>query len=135
MNILKFLAQKLVAPAQTISRDQLDVAKGNEDNTELLKKFGIVTTDLRKAIEDQTLVMYERSQIYQTVDRSLNHPLMSAAAGMFAEVACLTADTKIPLLDGRILTILEILEEYKAGKENWVYSCTNQGKPKAEKIL
>ena len=47
LNILKFLAGKLVPPAQTISRDQLDAAKGSTDNTELLKKLGIVTTDLR----------------------------------------------------------------------------------------
>ena len=83
MNIIKFLAQKLVAPAQTISRDQLDVAKGNEDNTELLKKFGIVTTDLRKAIEDQTLVMYEQ---------------------------CIRGDTQISLLDGTTPTIKEMAD-------------------------
>jgi hypothetical protein len=36
---------------------------------------------------------------------------------------CLALDTKIPLLDGRTLTIAELGEEYRAGKENWVYSC------------
>ena len=36
---------------------------------------------------------------------------------------CLDMDTRIPLLDGRVLTIRELATEYQAGKENWVYSC------------
>ena len=36
---------------------------------------------------------------------------------------CLDMNTRIPLLDGRILNITELSEEYKNGKENWVYSC------------
>lgn len=39
---------------------------------------------------------------------------------------CLDLKTKIPLLDGRILTINELAEEYRKGKENWVYSCDPQ---------
>ena len=33
---------------------------------------------------------------------------------------CYSMDTKIPLLDGRTLTLDEITTEYEAGKENWV---------------
>lgn len=36
---------------------------------------------------------------------------------------CETLSTKIPLLDGRTCTLKELIEEYKEGKENWVYSC------------
>jgi hypothetical protein len=36
---------------------------------------------------------------------------------------CLAMDTRIPLLDGRILTLSEMTEEYKVGKQNWIYSC------------
>jgi hypothetical protein len=36
---------------------------------------------------------------------------------------CLALDTKVPLLDGRTLTIAELADEYRAGKENWAYSC------------
>lgn len=36
---------------------------------------------------------------------------------------CLKMDTRIPLLDGRTLSLYELTEEYKSGKENWVYSC------------
>lgn len=35
---------------------------------------------------------------------------------------CLAMDTKVPLLDGRTLTLSEIAEEYKE-KELWAYSC------------
>lgn len=36
---------------------------------------------------------------------------------------CYDLSTKIPLLDGRTLELGELIEEHKAGKENWVYSC------------
>jgi hypothetical protein len=36
---------------------------------------------------------------------------------------CYSMDTKIPLLDGRTLTLDEITSEYEAGKKNWAYSC------------
>ncbi|MEM2159560.1 MAG: portal protein [Candidatus Nitrosotenuis sp.] len=36
---------------------------------------------------------------------------------------CLAMDTKVPLLDGRTLTITELSEEHRAGKINWAYSC------------
>jgi hypothetical protein len=36
---------------------------------------------------------------------------------------CYSLDTKIPLLDGRTTTLQEIMNEYEAGKQNWVYSC------------
>lgn len=37
--------------------------------------------------------------------------------------ACLAMDTKVPLLDGRELTIAEITEEFNQGKILWAYSC------------
>jgi len=39
---------------------------------------------------------------------------------------CLDLETKIPLLDGRTLTLQEIINEFEAGKENWAYSCDPQ---------
>jgi hypothetical protein len=36
---------------------------------------------------------------------------------------CFDMSTRIPLLDGRTLSISELADEYSAGKENWVYSC------------
>ena len=36
---------------------------------------------------------------------------------------CFDMSTRIPLLDGRTLSITELANEYNTGKENWVYSC------------
>ena len=36
---------------------------------------------------------------------------------------CLDLSTKIPLLDGRTLSLSELIREFEAGKENWAYSC------------
>lgn len=36
---------------------------------------------------------------------------------------CLDLNTRIPLLDGRTLTLSELIEEFNNGKENWAYSC------------
>jgi len=36
---------------------------------------------------------------------------------------CLDLTTKIPLLDGRTLTLNELIVEFEQGKENWAYSC------------
>src|SRR3990167_4036298 len=48
---------------------------------------------------------------------------------------CLHPNTKIPLLDGRTLTIKEIAEEYENGTQNWVYSSELEGSIKPGKIL
>ena len=43
--------------------------------------------------------------------------------------ACLSMDTKVPLLDGRTLTLSQITEEYNRGERLWTYSCDpNTGK-------
>jgi hypothetical protein len=36
---------------------------------------------------------------------------------------CLDLSTKIPLLDGRTLSLSELVTEFESGKENWAYSC------------
>lgn len=41
--------------------------------------------------------------------------------------ACLTGDTKVPLLDGRSLTMEELVEEYGNGESFWVYSVDKDG--------
>ena len=44
---------------------------------------------------------------------------------------CLDLATRIPLLDGRTLTLQELINEFEAGKENWAYSC----EPETGKIV
>ena len=44
---------------------------------------------------------------------------------------CLDLATRIPLLDGRILELSELITEFEQGKENWAYSCN----PETGKIV
>lgn len=48
---------------------------------------------------------------------------------------CWTADTLIRLVDNRILTIKEVIEEHEQGKVNYVFGCTEDGTIKIEPIL
>ena len=53
-------------------------------------------------------------------------PVTSSGRGTKVEPlpgGCLAMDTRVPLLDGRTLSLTELTEEYNSGKENWVYSC------------
>jgi hypothetical protein len=43
----------------------------------------------------------------------------------FFAQGCLVLDTKLPLLDGRTLTLEEVIKEHQEGKENWVYGLSN----------
>ena len=36
---------------------------------------------------------------------------------------CLDLSTKIPLLDGRVLSLSDIITEFEQGRQNWIYSC------------
>lgn len=48
---------------------------------------------------------------------------------------CWTADTLIRLVDNRILTIKEVIEEHEQGEVNYVFGCTKDGTIKIEPIL
>lgn len=51
---------------------------------------------------------------------------MSILEDYFFNQTCLSLDTNIPLLDGRELTLNEIIDEYHQGKENWVYGLSDK---------
>lgn len=51
------------------------------------------------------------------------HNIMVKYRNKVVYEACLSLDTKIPLLDGRELTLSEIIKEHNEGKELWTYSC------------
>jgi DNA gyrase subunit B len=48
---------------------------------------------------------------------------------------CFVGDTKIALADGRDISFLDLIEEYKAGKENFCYTIKEDGSIGLEKIL
>lgn len=112
INILKFLRGKLVPPRTPVTPAEVKAVVGNKDNSELFRTYGITNDALRQVIADQNLIIYERSSIYQVVDRSL----------------CFTGDTKVALLDGRDIEIKQLVEEFNQGKVNYVYSIDNVGR-------
>lgn len=105
-----------------------------EDKT-LLQRIGLTAGQVKRDLLKDIQIQYDRYSLYQQIERALEHPIVGAATELYANYCCLTGDTRIPLLDGRTLTIKEILQEQEAGKENWVYSCDYAGKPQPSKIL
>lgn len=58
------------------------------------------------------------------IDSSYNP--MSMNEDFFFPQTCLSLDTLIPLMDGRVLTLQEIINEYENDKTNWVYGLCNK---------
>lgn len=77
-----------------------------------------------------------KTQIYQrripsktggsqnVIDSSYNP--ISIQEDFYFPQTCLSLDTFIPLLDGRTLTLQEIINEYEQGKINWTYGLDNK---------
>jgi len=120
----------LMLPGEVSQVDHLSP----EDKT-LLRRIGLTSTQVQHDLLADAQIFYDRYNIYHQVEKALEHPIVGAATELYANYCCLTGDTRIPLLDGRTLTIREILEEHKVGKENWVYSCDTNGKPQPAKIV
>ena len=104
MNIFQFLKTKLTNAPATLTPGEINQVKTDKISLDLLKKFGIVQSELHKAISDTTLINWERQGVYQSVDR------------------CFTGDTKVALLDGRDIEMTKLVEEQAQGKVNYVYS-------------
>lgn len=62
---------------------------------------------------------------YNSIDDDLFLPVRPSGGTRVETLpgACLALDTRIPLLDGRVLSLSEMIAEHEAGKQNWVYSC------------
>ena len=109
-----------------VSTDQYQSSYVRENLTQqgfICEKVSVDKTEdpyigLRNLLQDQRLelIKHELQEVemihLQRVNGVINHPPQSA---------CLTADTKIQLVDGRILTIAELLIEQQY-KTNWVYT-------------
>jgi hypothetical protein len=67
----------------------------------------------------------EKANILGT-DEDFYIPVRQGSTGTRIETlpgGCLTLDTKIKSLDGNSYTLAEMIEKYKNGEEQWVYSC------------
>lgn len=87
MNILNFLKSKLTSKPPTLSTGEVKQVSTDKQSMEFLKKFGIVQSELHKSIADTGIINWERQGIYQIVDRSMAHPLMAGAVGLYADYA------------------------------------------------
>jgi len=61
-------------------------------------------------------------KIKQSFIKKQTYNPQSGALTNEPEVFCIKHDTEIPLLDGRFLTLDQLVQEHSEGKENWVYS-------------
>ena len=60
--------------------------------------------------------------VKQSMQKKVSYDPNTGMTSGQPEVMCIRKNTEIPLLDGRHLTLEECIEEFKNGKENWVYS-------------
>jgi len=75
------------------------------------------------------------SSIYGAIARmaqdfSLRYPLIRGQGNF----GCFTADTKVKLTDGRDLSFLDLIEEYKQGKKNYTFTVNDEGMIKVAEI-
>lgn len=67
----------------------------------------------RMEMFDQKLLFQEITELERNLDTGkVDHP----------DGGCFTGDTKVRLVDGRSLSFFDLVKEYEAGKENYVYS-------------
>ena len=87
MNIFDFLSSKLTRRSSTVTLDQLNASQADKTQYDLLRKFGVVKSDLSTALEAADMVNFERQTLYAAIDRSLCHPLMASTPSIFADTA------------------------------------------------
>lgn len=81
---------------------------------------------LRTAINEKRLCLYDKCDLLteellnleRKADGHIDHPTNG----------CFTGDTLVSLVDGRELSMLELVNEYKSGKNNFVYSFNEAAK-------
>ena len=89
-NFQKLLQKLIGVPADVPAKSVLQAAgqpKLTPDQIDQLGRMGMIFGDIQSLMSHQTLINYERSNIYREVDRSLTHPIMAAALEYYAEVA------------------------------------------------
>lgn len=81
-------------------------------------------------IDTGTLPSHKAMQFVERVKNEIQQRRIPSRTGGGTSIGdasynplCIALDTIIPLLDGRKLTLSQLISEYKDGKENWIYSC------------
>ena len=77
---------------------------------------------LKSTIYEERIEMYENTLLTEELiglERNNNSGKIDHTP---SGINCFTGDTKVRLLDGRNLSMLELIDEFKSGKSNYVYS-------------
>lgn len=107
---------------QSVDEDYFLPVRGGESGTKIDTLAGGQNT---AAIED---VEYIQKKLFAALK------IPRAYLGYDEDVGCLTGDIMVDLLDGRQVSMSELVNEYEQGKNNWVYSFDLDGTPKPGKI-
>jgi ribosomal protein L24 len=83
--------------------------------------------DIRKIIAKEAQDMRNWKKDKSGVDARRLGAAVVDQADLKILCSCLTGDTKVPLLDGRVLTMEEMLNEYGTTKTFWIYSSDEHG--------
>ena len=108
MDILKFLRNKLSPSSTPVTPAEVKAVSTNKDNADMFRAYGITNDAIRQVISDSSLIQYERSSIYQVVDRSLAHALISSSCVAFADCA-----TQRSPLHGSTVWVTSDSKEYR----------------------
>lgn len=134
MNFIKWLRDKgfniKVVSADTYqSKTVLEILKHDGFNTKEISVDRLDASHRDYAYEYLKSCIYERRvQIYQKCDLLTDEllGLERMPSGKIDHTAdginCLTGGTKVSLVDGRELTMLDLVDEFNNGKRNWVYT-------------
>ena len=114
---------------QQLIADGFDVTTISVDRLDSATKQCLPYAYLKSTIYDRRLSVYDKCDflteevlgLERESDGHINHPEQGTQG-------CFTGDTKISLVDGRECTLLELVDEYNAGKINYVYSFNTQTK-------
>lgn len=108
---------------QQLISDGFDVKTISVDRLDPQTKQCLPYAYLKSAIYDRRLEVYKDCDflteevlgLERESDGHINHPDNGATG-------CFTGDTKISLVDGREVSLLQLVDEFNAGKTNYVYS-------------
>lgn len=125
------LAQQLASKGYnytTISVDRVDTL---EDKSKICRPYH----NLQSFIYEERLEVYD-SELLTTeilgLEKNSNGKIDHPDGG---KSGCFTGDTKVSLVDGRDLTLVELVEEFNRGKKNYVYSFNEKTKKIEPKLI
>lgn len=137
-NFIRWLREQGFA-IKCVSMDTFQSASTKQDLTNDGFKTEIVSVDrvtkdangkplclpyhyFKTAIYERRLVLYQKCDLLTNELVGLERKSDGHVDHTKEGINCLSGDTKISLVDGRELTMIELVNEYNNGKENYVYT-------------